>query len=87
LLNDAENYLTYAKSKGKEMRNFEAMLALEFAIKAKDKSKKLRHKEEFFEHVNRRIDIILDEVKKLPAPLRRKSPEETKYEEGDVAGG
>jgi hypothetical protein len=88
LLNDAESYLTYAKSKkGKNGKNFEAMLAWEYAIKAKDKSKKMKHEEEFYESVNRRAEIILDELKKLPFPLREKSPEERKYEEGDVAGG
>ncbi len=89
LLNDAENYLMHAKAKkGKETKNFEAMLAWEYVVKAKGKSKQLKHKEEFYQSVNRRAEIILDELKKLPLSLlREKSPEERKYEEGDVAGG
>jgi hypothetical protein len=88
LLNDAENYLMHAKTKkGKEMKNFEAMLAWEYAIKAKDKSKHMKHEEEFYRSVNRRAEIILDELKKLQLSLREKSFEERKYEEGDVAGG
>jgi len=88
LLNDAENYLMHAKAKkGKETKNFEAMLAWEYAVKVKDKSKHLKHKEEFYQNVNRRTEIILDELKKLPLSFREKSPEERKYEEGDVAGG
>ena len=69
------------------MKDFEAMLAWEYAIKAKDKIKKMKHREEFYESVIRRAEIILDEIKKLPFSLREKSSEERKYEEGDVAGG
>lgn len=85
LLSDAQNYLTIAKTKkGKEAQNFEAMLAWEFAIKARDKSRKLRENGEYYESVNRRVQIILDEAKEFPLSRREK---ESEYEAGDVAGG
>jgi hypothetical protein len=89
LLSEAENYLMQAKAKkGKDVQNFEGMLAYEYAIKAKNKSVTLRHKEEFYENVGRRVQRIFDELKQLPLTLQRqKSEEERKYEEGDVAGG
>jgi len=89
LLNAAENYLWRAKAnKEKEEQNFEGMLALEYAKKAKDSSRKLTHVKEFFENANRRADAVLDELAKLEITFtRRKSPEEMRYEEGDVGGG
>lgn len=89
LLNDAENYLMDAKAKkGKDVKNFEAILALEYAIKARDKSKALKNREEFYANVSRRVETMLGELKKLPLSLQRESSsEERKYEEGDVAGG
>lgn len=87
LLNEAENYLKIARSKkGKEMQNFEAMLALEYSVKVKEKSRKFREDEEFFKRVNRLADTILDEARRFPL-VRKKSSEESEYEEGDVAGG
>lgn len=89
LLNDAENYLVNAKAKkGKNVKNFEAILALEYAIKARNKSKALKNREEFYANVSRKVEIILEELKKLPLSLQRESStEERKYDEGDVAGG
>lgn len=89
LLNDAENYLMDAKAKkGKDVKNFEAILALEYAIKARDRSKALRDREELYANVNRKVETILGELKKLPLSLQReRSYEERKYDEGDVAGG
>ena len=89
LLNDAENYLMNAKAKkGKAVKNFEAILALEYATKARDKSKALNNNEEFYANVSRRVEIILGELKKLPLSLQRESSYEArKYDEGDVAGG
>ncbi|MEM2759307.1 MAG: hypothetical protein QXU32_01320 [Nitrososphaerales archaeon] len=87
LLNNAENYLVLAKfKKRKDVKNFEGILALEYAIKAKEKCKTLRHDEEFYESITKRIEIIFDELNKLPLSTGEKS-HETKYEEGDVAGG
>lgn len=89
MLEDAENYLAYAKSKkDKHIQNFEAMLAFEYAVKARDRSAKFRHeKEAFYDSVKRRADSILEEVKKLPVTFRQKKHEEDDYEAGDVAGG
>lgn len=89
LLEAAENYLWRAKvNKEKEVENFESMLALEYAMKAKDKSGKLMHAKEFYEIANKRADKVLDELENLRITFRkRKSPEEMEYEEGDVGGG
>ncbi|MFQ5940309.1 MAG: hypothetical protein ACE5KA_01230 [Nitrososphaerales archaeon] len=89
LLKDAENFLMHAKTrKGKDTKNFEAMLAWEYAIKVKNKSTSLKHLKVFYEGANRRTEIILDELKNLGLSFQReRSYEERKYDEGDVAGG
>jgi len=89
LLKTAEDYLWRAKvNKSKDLQNFEVVLALEYATKAKDKSKYLIHLKEFYDKANKRADIMLDELSKLGTTFaRRKSYEEMKYEEGDVGGG
>jgi hypothetical protein len=89
LLKTAEDYLWRAKvNKSKNSQNFEIMLALEYATKARDKSKHLMHVKEFYDNANRRAEVVLDELSKLQSTFtRRKSPEEMKYEEGDIGGG
>jgi len=89
LLKAAEDYLWRAKAnKSKDSQNFEVVLALEYAAKAKDKSQHLMHMKEFYDNTNRRADVVLDELSKLQTTFtRRKSYEEMRYEEGDVGGG
>jgi hypothetical protein len=89
LLKAAEDYLWRAKAnKSKDSQNFEVALALEYATKARDRSKQLMHVKEFYDNTNRRADVVLDELSRLQTTFtRRKSYDEMKYEEGDVGGG
>lgn len=89
LLEEAENYLVQAKTRmGNDVKNFAAVLAFEYATKARDRSKTLRQDEEFYEDANRRVEAVLEEIRKLPLSLQReKSSKEVEYEQGDVAGG
>ncbi|HLE34784.1 MAG TPA: hypothetical protein VI698_02735 [Nitrososphaerales archaeon] len=52
-------------NKSKDSQNFEVMLALEYATKARDKAKQLMHVKEFYDNANRRADLLLDELSKL----------------------
>ncbi|MFY3741026.1 MAG: hypothetical protein HMLIMOIP_001473 [Candidatus Nitrosomirales archaeon] len=73
MLKTAEDYLWRAKiNKSKDSQNFEVMLALEYAAKARDKSKHLIHMKEFYDNANKRADLVIDELSKLRTTFARR---------------